>query len=172
MSDRANRVLRLLGSRGSNAALLEPAVLAADLGLPPREASVSAVPHVPAVRAGGLVFTSGQLPIQDGELVATGRVGDTLSLAEGQACAQRCAVNALEAVRSEVGDLGRVRRIVKVVVYVASGALFTDQALVANGASELLGMAFGDAGRHARSVVGVSVLPLDAPVELDLVVEI
>ncbi|MER7559315.1 RidA family protein [Nocardioides sp. NPDC126508] len=144
----------------------------ADLGLPVREVAPPAVAHVPVVRAGAFVFTSGQLPIREGELLATGRVGDTLDVADGQACAQWCVLNALAAIRSEIGDLGQVKRVVRLVVYVASGALFTDQALVANGASELLGRVFGESGQHARSAVGVSVLPLDAPVELDLVVEI
>jgi enamine deaminase RidA (YjgF/YER057c/UK114 family) len=152
--------------------VLAPDAELAELGLAALRTESPAVTHVPAVRAGTLVFTSGQLPIREGELLATGRVGDTLGLADGQACAQWCAINALAAVRSEIGDLGQVKRIVKVVAYVASGPLFTDQALVANGASELLGKVFGDAGRHARSVVGVSALPLDAPVELELVVQI
>ena len=172
MSDRGSRVLRLLSPRRSSAAVLGPGAALLDLGLTVAETAPPVVTHVPAVRAGALVFTSGQLPIRDGELIARGRVGDTLGLADGQACAQWCALNALAAIKSEIGDLGQVKRIVKVVAYVASGPLFTDQALVANGASELLGKVFGDAGRHARSVVGVSVLPLDAPVELELVVEI
>lgn len=156
----------------SNVAVLEPDALLAELGLPVREVAPPVVAHASAVRAGSLVLTSGQLPIRGGELLVAGKVGDTLGLADGRACAQWCALNALSAIKAEIGDLGRVKRVVKVVVYVASGALFTEQALVADGASELLGRAFGDAGRHARSVVGVSVLPLDAPVEVDLVVEI
>ncbi|NGN91995.1 RidA family protein [Nocardioides sp. KC13] len=156
----------------ASAAALAPDVALAELGLALSEAELPAATHVPAVRAGTLVFTSGQLPIREGELLATGRVGDTLGVADGQACAQWCAINALSAIRSEIGDLGQVKRIVKVVAYVASGPLFTDQALVANGASELLGKVFGEVGRHARSAVGVSALPLDAPVELELVVQI
>ncbi|MFI5624775.1 RidA family protein [Nocardioides sp. NPDC051685] len=175
MTERANRVVRLLSPRRSSTAVPAPdavAVVLAELGLPVREVVPPAAAHVPAVRSGAFVFTSGQLPIRQGELLATGRVGDTLGVADGQACAQWCVLNALAAIRSEIGDLGQVKRVIKVVVYVASGALFTDQALVANGASELLGRVFGDAGRHARSAVGVSALPLDAPVELELVVEI
>ncbi|MFE6647451.1 RidA family protein [Nocardioides sp. NPDC057772] len=152
--------------------MLAPGAALAELGLSVSEIEPPLMTHVPAVRAGAFVFTSGQLPIRDGKLLATGRIGDTLGLADGQACAQWCAINALSAIRSETGDLGQVKRIVKVVAYVASGPLFTDQALVANGASELLGAAFGEAGRHARSAVGVSALPLDAPVELELVVQI
>ena len=172
MPERANRVVRLLSQRRSNTAVLPSDTVLAELGLPVREVAPSAPAHVPAVRAGAFVFTSGQLPIREGELVATGSVGETLGVADGQACAQWCALNALAAVKSEIGELGQVKRVVKVVVYVASGALFTDQALVANGASELLGRLFGDVGQHARSAIGVSALPLDAPVELDLVVEI
>ncbi|MEU6134828.1 RidA family protein [Nocardioides sp. NPDC047086] len=173
MSERANWVVRLLGPRRSSPAVPAPDAVLAELGLSPREVVVPpAAVHVPVVRAGAFVFTSGQLPIRAGELIATGRLGETLGVADGQACAQWCVLNALSAIRSEIGDLGQVKRVVKVVVYVASGALFTDQALVADGASELLGRAFGSAGRHARSTVGVSALPLDAPVEVDLVVEI
>ena len=172
MPERANRVVRLLSPRRTSTAVPTPDVVLAELGLPVREVVPTGPAHVPAVRAGAFVFTSGQLPIREGELLATGRVGDTLGVADGQACAQWCVLNALAAIRSEIGDLGQVKRVVKVVVYVASGALFADQALVANGASELLGRMFGDAGRHARSAVGVSALPLDAPVELELVVEI
>ncbi|MER6969490.1 RidA family protein [Nocardioides sp. NPDC000445] len=171
MTDRSGRVLRLLSPRGPSAAASAQDVVLAELGLSVREAAPTVTP-VPAVRAGTLVFTSGQLPIREGELLATGRVGDALGVADGQTCAQWCVLNALAAIKSEIGDLGRVTRIVKVVVYVASGTLFADQALVANGASELLGRAFGDSGRHARSVIGVSALPLDAPVEVELVVEI
>ena len=172
MPERANRVVRLLSPRRTSTAVPTPDVVLAELGLLVREVVPAGPAHVPAVRAGAFVFTSGQLPIREGELLATGRVGDTLGVADGQACAQWCVLNALAAIRSEIGDLGQVKRVVKVVVYVASGALFADQALVANGASELLGRVFGDTGRHARSAVGVSALPLDAPVELELVVEI
>ncbi|SDK67201.1 Enamine deaminase RidA, house cleaning of reactive enamine intermediates, YjgF/YER057c/UK114 family [Nocardioides sp. YR527] len=172
MSERANRVVRLLGPRRSNTAVPPPAAVLAELGLPVGEVVPPVTAHVPAVRAGAFVFTSGQLPIREGELLATGSVGDTLGVADGQACAQWCVLNALAAIKSEIGDLAQVKRVVKVVVYVASGALFTDQALVANGASELLGRLFGDIGQHARSAIGVSALPMDAPVELELVVEI
>ncbi|MDQ4109925.1 MAG: RidA family protein [Actinomycetota bacterium] len=171
MSDRASRVLRLLGPRGSSVAAPSQDAVLAQLCLPAGEVA-PAVAHVPAVRAGALVFTSGQLPFRDGELLATGKLGDALGVADGQACAQWCALNALAAIRSEIGDLGQVERIVKAVVYVASGSLFAGQARVADGASDLLGRVFGDAGRHARSVVGVSALPLDAPVELELTVQI
>ena len=123
MPERASRVLRLLGPRGSSVAAPSQDAVLARLGLPACEVA-PAVAHVPAVRAGTLVFTSGQLPFRDGELLATGKLGDALGVADGQACAQWCALNALAAIRSEIGDLGQVERVVKVVVYVASGALF------------------------------------------------
>ena len=128
--------------------------------------------YVPAVRTGNLVLTSGQLPMRSGELIATGKVGAGVTEEEAFACAQQCALNAIAAVKAEVGDLALVRRVVKVVCFVASTPDFTGQARVANGASELLGQAFGDAGVHARSAVGMPVLPLDAPVEVEIMVEV
>ncbi len=128
--------------------------------------------YVPAVRSGNHVYTSGQLPVRDGALITTGKVGGEVSADDAVECAQQCALNALAAVKSLVGDLSRVVRVVKVVAYVASAPDFTGQPGVANGASELIGGVFGDAGQHARSAVGVSVLPLDAPVEVELVVEV
>lgn len=128
--------------------------------------------YVPTVRSGSLVFTAGQLPLRAGELLDSGKVGAGVTVESATACAAQCALNALGAVRAEVGGLSAVRRVVKVVVYVASAADFTGQPAVANGASDLLGAAFGDAGRHARSAVGVASLPLDAPVEVELVVEV
>ena len=128
--------------------------------------------YVPAVRSGNLVFTAGQLPRRDGELVATGKVGAEVTPELAAEAAAACALNALAAIKGEVGDLSAVRRVVKVVVFVASAPGFTGQPGVANGASELLGKVFGDAGVHARSAVGVAVLPLDVPVEVELVVEV
>ena len=128
--------------------------------------------YVPAVRSGNHVFTSGQLPMKSGELMHTGKVGDEVSPEDAVACAQQCALNAIAAVRAEIGDLDAVRRVVKVVVFVASVPEFTGQPGVANGASELLGQAFGDAGIHARSAVGVTALPLDSPVEVEIMVEV
>ena len=128
--------------------------------------------YIPAVRSGNLVFTSGQLPMRVGELMVTGKVGGEVSEEEAVACAQQCALNAIAAVKAEIGDLDQVKRIVKVVVFVASTPDFTGQPQVANGASELFGEAFGDAGIHARSAVGVPVLPLDSPVEVELIVEV
>lgn len=128
--------------------------------------------YVPAVRSGSHVFTAGQLPMRDGKLIATGKVGGSVTPEEAYDCARQCALNAIAAVKAEIGDLSAVKRVVKAVVFVASTPEFTAQPGVANGASELLGEAFGEAGIHARSAVGVPVLPLDAPVEVELVVEI
>lgn len=128
--------------------------------------------YVPAVRSGSYVFTSGQLPLRDGQLLLTGKVGGEVSAEEAYDCAKQCALNAIAAVKSQVDDLDKVVRVVKATVFVASTPDFTGQPGVANGASELFGAAFGDAGQHARSAVGVPVLPLDAPVEVELIVEI
>lgn len=142
------------------------------LGLSVPEVPKPVAAYVPAVRSGNQVFTSGQLPMRSGELMAVGKVGGEVTAEEAYACAQQCALNALAAVRSVVGDLSQIKRVVKVVAFVASTPDFTGQPGVANGASELLGEVFGDAGIHARSAVGVSVLPLDAPVEVELLVEV
>jgi enamine deaminase RidA (YjgF/YER057c/UK114 family) len=142
-----------------------------ELGLVVPTAPAPVAVYVPAVRSGLHVFTSGQLPLRDGRLLLTGKVGGEVSADEGYDCARQCALNAIAAVKSQV-DLDSVVRVVKATVFVASTPDFTGQPAVANGASELLGAAFGDAGQHARSAVGVPVLPLDAPVEVELVVEI
>lgn len=144
----------------------------ADLGLTLPEVVPPLAAYVPAVRSGQHVFTAGQLPLVDGELVATGKVGGEVSSDEAQDCARQCALNALAAVKSVIGSLDDVARIVKVTVFVASTPDFTGQPVVANGASELFGEVFGDVGVHARSAVGVPVLPIDAPVEVELVVEV
>ncbi|MBJ7528592.1 MULTISPECIES: RidA family protein [Nocardioides] len=144
----------------------------AAMGLAVPEVAAPVAVYVPVVRTGDLVLTSGQLPMRSGELMATGKVGGEVTVEEAYACAQQCALNAIAAVRSEVGDLSRVVRVVKVVAFVASTPDFTGQPQVANGASELLGEVFGDAGVHARSAVGVPVLPLDAPVEVEIMVEV
>jgi enamine deaminase RidA (YjgF/YER057c/UK114 family) len=144
----------------------------AELGLTVPEVPKPVAVYVPAVRSGHHVFTSGQLPMRSGELMATGKVGGEVTLEEAVECARQCGLNAIAAVKAEVGDLADVKRIVKVVCFVASTSDFTGQPQVANGVSELLGVVFGDAGVHARSAVGVPVLPLDAPVEVELVVEV
>jgi enamine deaminase RidA (YjgF/YER057c/UK114 family) len=147
----------------------------AELGLSVPDVAPPAGAYVPALREGNLVFTSGQLPMVSGALPQTGKVGDGHGLVpaeDAKALAQLCALNAIAAVKSVVGDLDTVTRVVKVVGFVASDPSFTGQPGVINGASELLGRAFGDAGVHARSAVGVAALPLDAPVEVEIVVAV
>jgi enamine deaminase RidA (YjgF/YER057c/UK114 family) len=143
-----------------------------ELGLTLPEVVPPLAAYVPALRVGDLVWTSGQLPMVDGKLVATGKVGAEVEPDDAAGFARICALNALAAVKAEVGELDEVTRVIKVVGYVASAPTFTGQPAVINGASQLLGEVFGDAGRHARSAVGVAVLPLDAPVEVELVVQI
>jgi len=147
----------------------------AQLGLSVPEVAVPLAAYVPAVRDGDLVYTSGQLPMVSGALAQAGKVGEGRGLVpaeQARALARTCALNAIAAVKSVVGDLDTVSRVVKVVGFVASDPSFTGQPGVVNGASELLGAAFGDAGVHARSAVGVAVLPLDAPVEVEIVVAV
>lgn len=144
----------------------------AELGLALPAVAAPLAAYVPALRSGSLVFTAGQLPSVDGELTATGLVGRDVSLEDAVACAQLCALNALAAIREVVGDLSAVRRVVKVVGFVASAEGFFGQPQVINGASELMLAVFGDAGKHARSAVGVSALPKNAPVEIEFVVEV
>ncbi|MCT2582466.1 RidA family protein [Actinophytocola gossypii] len=127
--------------------------------------------YVPAIRTGNLVYTAGQVPIVDGQVAATGKVGQEISPEEAKGLAGLCALNALAAVHDLVG-IDSVVRVVKVVGFVASAEGFTGQPAVVNGASELLGEVFGDAGRHARSAVGVAELPLGVPVEVELIVEV
>lgn len=128
--------------------------------------------YVPAVRSGNHVFTSGQLPLLSGTLMGFGRVGAEVTPEQAKEMAAQCALNAIAAIRSVIDDLDRVIRVVKVVGFVASAPGFSGQPGVVNGASELLGAAFGEAGTHARSAVGVAVLPLDAPVEIEVIVEV
>ena len=142
-----------------------------ELGSPIPELAKPVAAYVPAVVTGNLVFTSGQLPFVSGSLPETGKVGATVSPEAAKAYARQCALNALAAVKSVIGDLDRVTRVVKLVGFVASTPDFSGQPGVINGASEFLGEVFGDAGAHARSAVGVPVLPLDSPVELELIVE-
>jgi len=137
--------------------------------LPPVAPPVAA--YQPAVRTGSLVYTSGQLPTAGGVLPATGKVGAEVSAEDAAGYARTCALNALAAIHALVG-IDSVVRVVKVVGFVASAPDFTGQPAVINGASELLGEVFGEAGRHARSAVGVAVLPMDAPVEVELIVEV
>ena len=145
----------------------------AELGIDIPDLVPPVAAYTPAVIDGNLVFTSGQLPMVSGSLPATGKVGDGHGLipaSDAKDYARICALNALAAVKSVLGDLNRVKQVVKVVGFVASDPSFTGQPGVINGASEVLGEIFGDAGVHARSAVGVAVLPLDAPVEVELIV--
>lgn len=125
--------------------------------------------YVPAVsvHSGSLLFVSGQLPFEDGKLLAKGRVPDQVSLEMAQKCARRCVINGLAALRREMGSFERLRRVVRLGVFVNAGEGFADQPKVGNGASDLLVELLGDDGRHARAAVGVSSLPLDAPVEIE-----
>lgn len=143
----------------------------AELGLTLPEAAAPVAAYVPTVLAGNLLHVSGQLPFEDGKVV-TGRLGEGVSLEQGQEAARACALMLVAQVKAALGDLARVRRVVKLGVFVNSAASFTDQPKVANGASELMVALFGDAGRHARSAVGVPVLPLGAAVEVDAVFEV
>jgi enamine deaminase RidA (YjgF/YER057c/UK114 family) len=140
------------------------------LTLPPVAAPVAA--YIPAVRTGGYAYTSGQLPLVEGKLQGVGKVGDGVTPEEGAALARIAALNALAAVASVAGSVDAITRIVKVTCFVSSAPDFTGQAQVANGASELLMEVLGDAGRHARSAVGMAVLPLGAPVEVEIIAEV
>lgn len=144
----------------------------AELGLEVPELVAPLAAYVPAVRTGDLVWTAGQLPLVGGQLLASGRVGADVDAEQAYEAARVCALNALAAVSSVVGSLSAVTRVVKLVGFVASAPGFVAQPGVVNGASELLGEVFGDSGRHARSAVGVFSLPLDAPVEIELIVEV
>ncbi len=149
-----------------------PEARLAALGLSLPQVAAPLAAYVPAVRTGSYVYTAGQLPLADGKLLLTGKVGAQVTTAEAAGLARTCALNALAAVASVTGGLAAVTRIVKVTGFVASDPAFTDQAQVVNGASELLLEVFGEAGRHARSAVGMAVLPFDAPVEIELIAEI
>ncbi|MFC8799795.1 RidA family protein [Promicromonospora sp. NPDC057138] len=147
----------------------------AELGITLPEVAAPVAAYVPAVQTGRYIYTSGQLPFTEGALPAAGKVGEGEGLVspdDAARYARTCALNALAAVRSVTGSLDAISRIVKVVGFVASDPAFTGQPGVINGASTVLGEIFGDAGLHARSAVGVAVLPLDSPVEVELVVEL
>jgi enamine deaminase RidA (YjgF/YER057c/UK114 family) len=151
--------------------MTDPYAKLAELGLELPEVASPLAAYVPAVRTGNYVYVSGQLPFADGKLLATGKVGAEVSAEDAKQLAARCALNGLAALDSAVG-LGNVVRIVKVVGFVASAAGFTGQPGVVNGASELFGEVLGEKGKHARSAVGVSELPLGAPVEVELIAEV
>ena len=142
-----------------------------ELGHPLPEVVPPVAAYIPAVVSGNLVFTAGQLPMVQGKLLATGKVPSQVSPEQAKELAQVSALNALAAVKFAIGDLDRISRIVKVTGFIASDADFSGHPAINNGASEFLGSVFGDAGIHARTTVGVSSLPLDAPVEVELIVE-
>jgi enamine deaminase RidA (YjgF/YER057c/UK114 family) len=142
-----------------------------ELGLALPNVAPPAGSYLPSVISGNLVFTAGQIPLIEGKIAATGKVGGEVSLERAQEMARICLLNALAAVKSEIGDLQRVKRIVKLVGFVSSDPKFIQQPQVINAASDLLAEIFGEAGRHARSAVGVAVLPLNVPVEIELIVE-
>lgn len=142
-----------------------------ELGLVIPDVAKPVASYVPSTIAGNLVFTAGQLPFVEGQLPSTGKVGAEVDAADAAAMARTAVLNALAAVETSIGSIDRITKIVKLVVFVASDPAFSGQPGVANGASDTLVEIFGEAGRHARSAVGVAVLPLDAPVELELIVE-
>ncbi|MFZ9987465.1 MAG: RidA family protein [Candidatus Nanopelagicales bacterium] len=144
----------------------------AELGIEIPEVVPPVAAYVPAVVTGRYVYTSGQLPMRDGAMIAEGLVGTDVDPDTAKDCARQSAINALAAAQSVIGSLDRVTRVVKVVGFVASAPSFTGQPAVINGASELLLEVFGDAGRHARSAVGVAALPINAPVEVEMVLEV
>jgi enamine deaminase RidA (YjgF/YER057c/UK114 family) len=144
----------------------------AELGLTLPSVAPPVAAYVPAVKTGSYVYVSGQLPLVDGKLQGTGKVGDSVTVPEGAALARICALNALAAAADAAGGLDAIVRIVKVTCFVSSAPSFTGQAQVANGASEFLIQVLGDAGKHARSAVGMAVLPLDTPVEVELIAEV
>ena len=149
-----------------------PASRLRELGYDLPDVPVPAGSYVPAVCSGSLVFTAGQLPFVDGSLTHTGKVEEAVSVKEAKDCARTCVLNALAAASEQAGGLDGILRIVKVTGFVASATGFNRQPEVINGASDFLGEVFGDAGRHARSAVGVSELPLDSPVEVEIIAEI
>lgn len=143
-----------------------------NLGISLPEAAAPAANYVPFAQTGSLLLTSGQLPLENGKLVHTGQIGDALTVAHGQVAARACAVNVLAQAKAALGDLNRIKQVIKITVFVSSTADFVEQHLVANGASDLLVAVLGDAGKHARAAVGVASLPLNAPVEIEAIIEV
>ncbi len=142
------------------------------LGLSLPEAPKPVAAYIPAKQSGNLIFTAGQLPMVNGELISKGLLGQDVEIDEANKAARICTLNALAAIKGVIGDLDRIKQIVRVVGYVASVPIFTQQPAVVNGASELLLEIFGENGKHARSAVGMAVLPLNASVEIELTVEV
>jgi len=143
-----------------------------ELGFELPEAPKPLAVYTPALQVGDMVYTSGQVPIEKGELKYSGKIGFDLTVEEGQKATEICALNGLSAIKGVINDLDKIEKILKVTVFVNSADGFTDQPKVANGASELLGNIFGDAGRHVRSAVGVNELPIDSAVEIEMIVKV
>ncbi len=143
-----------------------------EMGIDLPEAAAPAASYLPFARTGQLLFTAGQLPLEGGSLIATGLLGRDLETADGHAAARQCAINVLAQAKAAAGSLDNIKSIVKITVFVASTPDFTEQHLVANGASELLAAVLGDVGKHARSAVGTASLPLNAPVEVEAILEL
>ena len=143
-----------------------------ELGFQLPDAPTPLAAYVPALVSGNLVFTAGQVPVLEGKLLYSGKVGKDISAKEGIKAAEICALNCLSVIKKEIGDLEKIKRVVKVTVFVNSANAFTEQPKVANGASELLVNIFGEKGKHVRSAVGVNELPINAPVEIEMIVEI
>ncbi len=143
-----------------------------ELGLSLPEPPKPVAAYIPAKRAGSLVYVSGQIPIRAGALIATGKVPTEVGLAQAVECARQCALNGMAVLRAEVGELSRVKSVVRLGGFVSCGPEFWDQPEIINGASELMVKVFGDAGRHARAAVGAPSLPLNAPVEIEFVFEV
>lgn len=143
-----------------------------EMGIEIPEAPKPLAAYIPALRVGNLVMTAGQLPMVNGKLLAEGKVGKDLSEDEAKAAAKQCAINCLSVIKSEIGSLDKIKRIVKLTAFVNSADGFTAQPQVANGASEFVVEVFGDAGKHVRSAVGVNELPINASVEIEMIVEV
>lgn len=143
-----------------------------ELGIEIPEAPKPLASYIPAVVVGNLVFTAGQVPLENGKLKSTGKIGGDVTTGEAQVAAKICALNCLSAIKSAIGDLEKIERIVKVTVFVASADGYTDQPKVANGASDFLVEVFGEKGKHVRSAVGVNELPINAPVEIEMIAQI
>ncbi|YBV97455.1 RidA family protein [Phyllobacteriaceae bacterium JZ32] len=144
----------------------------AQLGITIPQAAAPVANYVPYAQSGPLLFTSGQLPLAGGKLVHAGLLGGEVSVEQGQEAARAAAINVLAQAKAALGDLARIRRVVKITIFVASTPAFTEQHLVANGASDLFVAVLGDAGRHARSAVGTASLPFNAPVEIEAMIEV